>query len=554
MLRRYVPLSLILLLAVQLVNGAASAQIPTSGTVSHHDVHSDSGANAFNVGGNALDFFERRLSDGTLKRYAVAAAHGNGFDIVDISDPLKPKTVSRYVSPGVNYHPWVQVNGERNIVALSIEEPGRSVGHGFTTGVEFVDISDVATPVLLGTAETAPVPGKRLGGASGQTGLGGPHTIRMIGENYVYTTLPTHIIDYTNPRNPVDLGQKSVPGLGQLCAHEFYPDPNNPDLTFVGFGCTLASEGKWGVLDTSDPANPKLVVEYRDRELRYAHEVYPAPDSSFVAVGDFRAGANGGGQTYVRCPGGGLHFYDISGKYKPGASLSNPIKMGTWFAPYTGAGGGSTPIPATNDPNFGPCNLHSFHIQPERLLITVGLYMGGSWVVDPRAATLTTGGEYTEYSHNPGQGLGPTTWGNTLGNYIADGDMVNASQWLPFDVSVAKDHYYANGLIRGVDVMHFEGSVPKKLSRLTINGTAPGGVVSGVLDRYAVLTADGWVNKPLAGQTVEIRSGGTTVNATTGANGSFSASLGLSGTHNVTVEWAGDSEFDTVALTRQVTA
>ena len=554
MLRRYLPLSLVLLLAAQLVGGAASAQIPSTGALSHHDVHSDSGSNAFNVGGNALDFFERRLSDGTLKRYAVAATHGNGFDIVDVSDPLKPQAVSRYVSPGANYHPWVQVNGERNIVALSIEEQGRSVGHGFTTGVEFVDISNLAAPVLLGIAETPPIGGSRLGGVSGPgSNSDGAHTIRMIGDNHIYTTLPTHIIDYTNPRQPVSLGEKNVAGLGKLCGHEFYPDPNVPGHTYVGF-CGPGA-GRWGILDTSNPAEPKLITEYRDLDIEYAHEAYPSPDSSMVAVADFRAGRNGMGQTYVRCPGGGLHFYDISGKYKPGASITNPIKMGTWFAPYTGVAGGSTPIPATTDPNFGPCNLHSFHFQPERMLITVGLYMGGTWVMDPRAATLASGGEYSEYSHNPGRGLGPTTWGNTLGNYIADGDMVNASQWLPFDVSVAKDHYYANGLIRGVDVMHFEGAVPKKLSRLTIDGSASGGTVSGVLDRYAVLTADGWVNKPLAGKTVEIRSGGTTVEATTGADGSFSADLGLSGgTHTVTVSWAGDEEYDVSSLTRQVTA
>jgi hypothetical protein len=472
---------------------------------------------------------------------------------VDISDPLKPTTVSRYVSPGVNYHAWVQVNGTRNIVALSIEDPvGRSAGHGGGTGIEFVDISNIEAPVLLGTAELAPgVGGARL---SGRNDVEGPHTIRMIGNNHIYTTLPTYIIDYTDPRNPVNLGKKSVPGFGLLCGHEFYPDPNNPDRTFTGFCSPVAGEGRWGVLDTSDPANPQLVVDYRDRDIENAHEVFPAPDSSFVAVGDFRM-FQGQGQTYVRCPGGGLHFYDISGKYKPGASLTNPIKMGTWFAPYTGLAGGDTPVPATTNPNFGPCNLHSFHIQPERPLITVGLYMGGTWIVDPRAATLSSGGEYTEYSHNPGRGLGPTTWGNTLGNYIADGDMVNASQWLPFDIPVAKEHYYANGLIRGVDVMHFEGAVPKKLSRLSVDGTASGGTVTGVLDRYAVLTHEGWVNKPLAGKAVEVRSGGTTLTATTAADGSFSANLGLSsGTHNVTVSWAGDDEFDTVSLTRQVTA
>ena len=526
------PLAGALLLGSQLVYGSAAAQIPSFGEISHHNVHSE--GNAANLGGNAMDYFERKLADGSVKRYAVAATHGNGFDIVDVTDPLSPTTVSRYATPGVNYHPWVQVNGPRNIVAISIEEPGASVAHGGTNGVEFVDIANLASPTRL----------------SSVPGLQGPHTIRMIGPNHIYTTLPTFIIDYTNPAQPVNLGEKSVPGLGKLCGHEFAPDQNIPGRTYVGI---CGGVGKWAILDTSDPANPQLIQEVRDLDVEYAHEVFPAPDSSFVAVGDFRAGPGGQGKTYARCPGGGIHFYDISGKYKPGASLTNPIKMGTWFAPFTGIA--NEPIDPVSNPNWGPCNLHSLQFQPERNLLVVGLYGGGSWVVDPTAATKASGGEYSEYSESPGRGLGPTTWGNTLGNFIAEGDDVNAAQWLPFDVPLARDHYYTNGFFRGLDVLHYEGPLPKKLSRLSISASAAGGVVRGVLDRYAVLTHGDWVNKPLAGKTVEIRAGGTTVTATTGEDGSFSANLGLaSGTHQVTVSWAGDEEFEAASLSRQVSA
>ena len=532
--RPYLP-ALMLLLAVQLSGGPASAQIPSSGAVSHHNVHSE--GNVANLGGNAMDYFERRLPDGSFKRYAVAAAHGNGFDIVDVTDPLSPETVSRYATPGINYHPWVQVNGPRNIVAISIEEvagpvPNGSVAHGGSNGVEFVDITDVASPTRLGVA----------------SGLQGPHTIRMIGPNHIYTTLPTFIIDYTNPSQPINLGQKSVPGMGLLCGHEFAPDQNIPNRTYVGI---CGAVGKWAILDTSDPASPQLIHEHRDLDVDYAHEVFPAPDSSFVGVGDFRSGP-AGGQSYSRCPGGGIHFYDISGKYVPGASPTNPQKMGVWFAPFTGAAE-LAPIPATTNPNWSPCNLHSLQFHPERLMVVVGLYMGGSWVLDPTAATAPEG-EYQEYAENPGRGLGPTTWGNTKGNYVAEGDMVNAAQWLPFDVPVAKDHYYTNGLFRGLDVLHYEGTMPKKIARLRVDASATGGVVSGVLDRYAVLTHEGWVNKPLAGKTVEIRSGGTTLTATTAADGSFSANLGLSGGSQVTVTWAGDEDFGTASLTRQVSA
>jgi hypothetical protein len=96
--------------------------------------------------------------------------------------------------------------------------------------------------------------------------------------------------------------------------------------------------------------------------------------------------------------------------------------------------------------------------------------------------------------------------------------------------------------------------MPKKIARLRVDASATGGVVSGVLDRYAVLTHEGWVNKPLAGKTVEVRSGGTTLTATTAADGSFSANLGISGAGDVTVTWAGDEDFETASVTRQVSA
>jgi hypothetical protein len=500
----------------------AGAQIPAAGALSSHEMELE--RNVANLAGNSLDFFERRQPDGTIKRYAVAATHGNGFDILDLTNPLNPTVAGRYVTPGFNYHPWVQVNGPRNIVALSIEEQGATVSHTGSTGIEFVDISDVANPELVGVID----------------GLNGPHTIRMIGPNHIYTTLPTHIVDYTNPAAPTS--KESA-----ICGHDFFPDPNHPGRTWVGI---CGAVGKWGLLDTTDPGNPVLIHEERDNKIEYAHEVFSAPDSSFVAVADFR----GGGQTWVKCPGGALHFYDISGKYVSGASLTDPKKMGVWHIPFAGALPVDPSAQNAAAPNWGSCTMHSFQFQPERLLVAAGLYSAGTWVMDPSGPTVS-GGDYTEFQGNPGLGFGPTTWGNTKGNFIAEGDFVNASQWLPFDgVPVGKDHVYTNGLVRGLDILHYHVAVPKKLSRIRIDASATGGVVSGVLDRYAVLTYEGWVNKPLAGQTVEIRAGGTTVTTTTGPDGSFSANLGLSaGSHNATVTWAGDDEFAVSSLSRQVT-
>jgi hypothetical protein len=556
MLRRAMVFATTLALGAALVQAPASA---VSGAGTGHAMFHE--VNNPNIGGNALDFFERRSPDGTTKRYLVAATT-TGFDIVDVTTSDAPKTVSRYLTPGGNYHPWVQVNGPRNIVALSIEEPAPnapngSLAHGGSNGIEFVDISDLAKPVQLSVLKSGPGCSS-LGPApvgcarfSASSGLQGPHTIRMIGDHFVYTTLPTRIINYADPANPVNLYPEglAVPGHGLLCGHEFFEDPNHPGRTYVGF-CGTAGDGNWGILDTTDPANPKLIMEMHDRDIEYAHEAYPSPDSSVVAVTDFRTGP-AGGQSYTRCPGGGVHFYDISGKYKPGASLTNPIAMGTYFAPFTGLSE-DAPVPPTTNPNYGPCNDHSIQFQTERSILALGLYMGGTWVLDPNSATAP-GGAYTEYALNPGKGLGPTTWGNTLADWHNPGDLVNATQWYPFDAPAADRSLFVNGLARGLDVLEYEGPLVKKLSRIRIDGSAPGGVVSGVLDRYATLSYSGWVNKPLAGKTIEITSGGTTVTAVTGADGSFSANLGLSsGSHNVTVTWAGDADYGVSSLSRTV--
>lgn len=480
--------------------GSALPGIPALGAVSGENMQAV--ANAPNLAGNGLDLFERLDVNGNARRYAVAAAHGNGFDIVDITDPPAPETVSHYATPGLNYHPWVQVNPRRQIVAVSIEDPGVSPAHGVSNGIEFVDIADLANPTRLGVA----------------SGLGGPHTIRMIGDNHVYTTLPTHIIDYTDPRSPVNLGEFQ-------CGHEFYEDPNIPGHTYVGF----CGNSRWGVLDTSDPAKPVIISETRDLDVAFAHEVFPSPDSSFVGVADFRSGLS-----HTQCPGGGIHFYDISGYYVDGASLASPKKMGTWFIPFNGAG----VDPDSTGTNWGPCTTHSWQFQPERMLVTAGMYTGGTWVMDP---TRPPGSG--EWSGTPDRGLGPTTWGSTLGNFVAEGDFVNATQWLPFDVEPGAERFVVtNGLVRGLDVLEYTGDLPQKVARLTADGS--GGVITGVLDRYAVLTHDGWENKPLEGKELTVTADGVSATVVTGPDGSFSTSLTLPpGTHEVVVQWPGDEAY-----------
>jgi hypothetical protein len=491
--------------------------------------------NVPNLSGNALDFFERKLTDGTIKRYAVAATQGNGFDILDVTEPAHPATVGRYLLPGndpnkisqssagSNFHAWVSVNPVRNIVALTIEEgvngvpAGHALRHNGSVGIQFVDISDVTNPKPLGKID----------------GLDGPHTVRMIGDNYAYTSLNTYVVDYTDPMNP-KYTKKGIEG------HEFYEDPNIPGRMYVGLAASAV--GKWGTFNISSPGDPAKIGDLSDTRIVAAHEVYPAPDSSYVGVSDFTTG-----QSDASCPGGGLYFYDISGKRVSGASVSNPAKLGLWHAPFTGL----APDGTQSTPNYASCALHSWQHQPERSLAVAGLYAGGTWVFDPSGPTKT-GGAYAEYTGVRGK----TSWGNTLANVRDAADYVNATQWLPFDMATPDQErlIYVNGWGRGLDVYRYTGPLPAKQSRVTVDSQTTGGAVTGTLERFAVLTYQGWRNLPLADKTVQVTAGGQTVTAVTRADGSFAAPIALgAGANSVTVRWAGDDRFAPSEATRTVT-
>ncbi|MGH2691561.1 MAG: carboxypeptidase-like regulatory domain-containing protein, partial [Actinomycetota bacterium] len=240
-------------------------------------------------------------------------------------------------------------------------------------------------------------------------------------------------------------------------------------------------------------------------------------------------------------------IYDISGKYTDGqASLAKPIKIGYWVAPYAGPLGNDT-----TGGQWGNVTSHVGTFQAERFLLSIGWYTLGSWVVDLGGPTLTEGGLYDEWSGNL-FGQGPTTWGNTTGNILLEGDEVWSTKWSRFDDPIYDRYMFTNGLTRGMDTLRYTGPLPQKVARLT--ATAGGASVSGVLDRYAVWTFTGWENRPLGGKVLQVSAGGSTVEATTADDGSFTANLALApGTYDVTITWAGDETYRAATTTLATT-
>lgn len=507
--------------AVDLVVAPNPAAVPGV-VVDAQDMHWV--ANVPQAVGSDLEFLERQESDGSLSRYAIVGDIGFGFQIIDITDPETPTLTGAFVDPGIHWQGDIQVNPRRNIVVIATDGPvnpvpAGTVGYGGPAdGIAFVDISDLANPQLLSVLP----------------GLGGSHNSTIIDDQYLYTALPTHIVDYSDPENPVDLGESPI----EICGHDITLDHNRPDRIYSA----CSGNNTWQIINVSAPVKPKLVARIRDSKIATPHQADPSPNSSLVVVTDER----GGGVSHFRCPGGGAHIYDISGKYTDGAaSETNPIKIGTWFSPFTGAQRGQ------NAGEWGNCTMHNMTFQPERFLLSAGWYTAGAWVVDLQAATAA-GGPYTEYSGTDPQIPGNTTWGNTQAHAILAGDQVWSTKWTRFDDAIFEEHVFNSGLTRGFDVLHYAGALPKKVARLAVDETASG-AISGKLDRYAVWTYDGWVNKPLAGETVTVTVDGAPAGtAATGEDGTFSVAV-EPGTHTVTVAWDGNDDYQPSTVTQTVT-
>jgi hypothetical protein len=424
--------------------------------------------------------------------------------------------VGRYVTPGVSYHTDVRINAARNLMVINVDEPGATVAQGVGPGVEIVDIRDLAAPRML----------------SAVPGLGGPHKLALIGDRHIYTTLPTFIIDYTDPAKPTS---KRAPI--DVCGHAFAVDPNDPTTAYAG----ACSRYNWLVLDVSSPAEPRVVSKVNDLGIDVPHEAVPSADSSFVAVSDLR-----NDYTQTTCPGGGLHFYDISGRYTSPdedgpASRSNPIKMGQWFPPFTGASQG----PSQTGP-WASCTAHGVQLHHERMLLSDAHYFAGGWIMDPRQATRA-GGPFTEYSAKPaGSGLGPTTWGRTLANWTLPSNMSWYQEWAPFDDPAYDRVLFSVSPDRGLDVLRYTGPLPRKVARL--DARVQDGTVTGSLSRRPVLTPQGMAPVPLGGQELTVSWGGTPFTVTTKADGTFSAPL-PAGAGPVLVSWAGGEDFEGLSTT-----
>ncbi|HEX9891165.1 MAG TPA: S8 family serine peptidase, partial [Actinomycetota bacterium] len=179
----------------------------------------------------------------------------------------------------------------------------------------------------------------------------------------------------------------------------------------AGTRAYTASISHSDILDTTDPRSPVLISTIHDPAINIHHDAQATPDGRTLIIGDELAGAAAGPQ----CPGGGLHFYDITDE-------ASPQKTGVFFAHVTRS--------LTN-----LCTAHVFRIEPDGKSLVIGWYNGGTRVVDISDPT----------------GIGPAEIGYMVPSGLG-GNAAVANSWASKQY---KGYIYSNDRARGLDIMQW---------------------------------------------------------------------------------------------------
>jgi len=383
------------------------------------------------------------------RQYALAGSYKNGMQIVDVSRPQRA-TIAAVYDCGVT-------QGDVQVFHQA-DQPGRTFasyasdtfGDGASTcykeaaalgfdvlkpdgkGKNGTFILDVTNPLAPKTISFVAVEQ----GSHNQTIDPSGNYLYNSNSDLITSIQPAievfDISDFAAPHKVTELDLPTRPGLGT----------ESHDITFNESGSRAysAALSQGVIIDTEDPANPKIVTSFLDPAINVWHQSDPftmkdanGVEHEFLIVEDEFAGAVGTGQ----CPNGGVHVYDITGDKE-----KSPEKVGYWNIDEVGP---------TTEPALG-CSAHVFDIHESEQLMTIAYYNGGVRVVDISGLAGVALGE------------NQITGGmKQVGFYRTS----NADTWSAKTPKIERNgdfYLYGNDIARGLDVYKFEGAGKKSAS------------------------------------------------------------------------------------------
>jgi hypothetical protein len=288
----------------------------------------------------------------------------------------------------------------QGLFVISIKNPTKPTAIGFV-------------PVPLGVHNSTWHPGGRYVYVSDSELT--PHE----GEPRLAKTGRIQVIDLIDPKHPVQVSLLELP-LG-LSSH---------DVTFnkKGDRAYSAAITQTVILDTTNPATPRIISEIIDPSINISHGADPTADGRYLLVTDDQAGAAGNGV----CNVGGVHIFDIRVELAP-------VKVG--FYPFNPANS----LTATQNSGNLTCTAHVLDYSSDGTFFTNAGYAAGVRMVD--ATNL----------------LGVPT---ELGSFTA----LNADTWSAKTYK-KKNYLFSNDMVRGFDVFKYEpgaGVIDTRLDKSAI--------------------------------------------------------------------------------------
>lgn len=383
---------------------------------------------------NGSDIEFVRLGD---KEYALAGTLRGGMHIVDITNPRTPKRVAVYdckISQG-DIQVWR--NGSRVLASYTADGTFGEAGATSTCGRDLrltsassgTVIVDITRPARPATVSFLSVPR----GSHNQTIHPSGKYLYNSNSDLITSTSPTiTIYDISKPAQPRKVQDFPIPFVPASLGSESH------DITFNASGTRAysAALSQTLVLDTTNPAAPKIVSQIIDPQVNVSHQADPVTltrkdgtKRTVLIVTDERAGA----AASAECPGGGLHLYDVTGDKE-----KSPAKIGTWF------------IPTAKPQDGGTCTSHVLRVYPKQKMATIAWYTQGVRVLDIAGLADFAGGP-TSIGIGDGVGI------KEIGNYV----LADSDTWSFKTNKINKDgsfYGYGNDLVRGFDVYRFDGS------------------------------------------------------------------------------------------------
>ena len=403
--------------------------------------------NTTKSGGTDIEFARHKG-----RQYAFAGSYSNGMQIFDITNPERTRLVGRYdcgITQGdVQIFRQADLRGKLfatytsdtvndgtspcNVEAQRLGFDTKKSATAGKNGTFIVDVTNPSRPRTVSFVEV-------VQGSHNMTVHPSGDYMYNSNSDLITSVRPAiEIIDIRDPRRPklleTELSHETFPGLGT----------ESHDITFNESGTRAysAALSHGVIIDTTNPAQPKIVTEWEDPTINVWHQADPFSigGRDFVVAEDEYAGAAGG----PHCPSGGVHIYEVTGELE-----KNPRKVGYWNI---------DDIRATNSGATGRCTAHVFDIHEDEQIMTIAFYNGGVRVVD--LSGLLNASETS-------LGLGDAGTGGAMreiGFYRFDG-MDSWAAKTPFIESDGDFYLYGNDQVRGLDVYRFESNRPESSRR-----------------------------------------------------------------------------------------